>query len=148
VKSGSPTGDPLIAYLDASVLLRVLLGQPDRLAEWKEIDTAVGSALVEVECLRALDRLRLSEQIPSERIALHREATYRLTAEMELIEPNWPVLRRAAQPFPVPLGTLDALHLATALLWHDTRDDELVLATHDRALALAARSCGLSVAGA
>ncbi len=138
----------MTAYLDASVLLRVLLGQPDRLAEWDEITTAVGSALVEVECLRALDRLRLREQIPPEDLAVRREAAYHLTAEMEIVEPTWPILRRASQPFPVPLGTLDALHLATALLWRDTRGDELVMATHDRALALAARSCGLSVLGA
>jgi predicted nucleic acid-binding protein len=111
----------VIAYLDASVLLRVLLGQPDRLAEWPEVETGVGSALVEVECLRALDRLRHREGIPPEEIALRREAAFRLTAGMEVVEPTWPVLRRAAQPFPVPLGTLDALHLATALLWRDTR---------------------------
>lgn len=49
---------------------------------------------------------------------------------------------------PVPLGTLDAVHLATALLWQETRGDELVLATHERALALAARASGLHVIGA
>jgi len=137
----------VIAYLDTSVLLRVVLGQPDRLAEWPEIERGVGSALVEVECLRVLDRLRLRAELPAEELALRREAVYRLTAEMEIVEPTWPVLRRAGQPFPVPLGTLDALHLATALLWRDTRGDELVLATHARELALAARSCGLSVLG-
>jgi len=56
-------------------------------------------------------------------------------------------LRRAAQPMPIPLGTLDAVHLATALLWQETRDEDLVLATHDRALALAARASGLHVIG-
>lgn len=137
----------MIVYLDASVLLRVILGQPDRLAEWPRIERGIGSALVEVECLRALDRLRLREQLPPEEIAVRREAAYQLTAELEVVEPTWPVLRRAAQPFPVPLGTLDALHLATALLWRDTRGEELAMATHDRALALAARSCGLRVVG-
>lgn len=138
----------MIAYLDASVLLRVLLGQPDRLAEWPDIELGVGSALVEVECLRALDRLRLREDLTAEETALRREAVYRLTAEMEMVEPTWPVLRRAGQPFPTPLGTLDAVHLATALLWRDTRREDLALATHDRALALAARASGLTVVGA
>ena len=49
----------MIAYLDASVLLRVVLGQPNKLKEWSQIEAAVASALVEVECLRMLDRLRL-----------------------------------------------------------------------------------------
>ena len=137
----------MIAYLDSSVLLRVLLGQPDRLAEWEDVERGVGSALVEVECLRALDRLRLRADLPAEEVAARREAVYRLTAEMEIVEPTWPVLRRAGQPFPTPLGTLDAVHLATALLWRDTRAEELTLATHDRALALAARASGLAVIG-
>ncbi len=137
----------MIAYLDASVLLRVLLGQRDRLTEWPDIELGVGSALVEVECLRALDRLRLREGLPAEEIAVRREAVYRLTAGMEVVEPTWPVLRRAGQPFPTSLGTLDAVHLATALLWRDTRGEDLTLATHDRALALAARASGLPVIG-
>jgi len=137
----------VIAYLDASILLRVVLGQPGRLAEWPDIELGVGSALVQVECLRALDRLRLREDLPAEDLAVRREAVYRLTAEMEVVEPTWPVLRRAGQPFSTQLGTLDAVHLATALLWRDSRGEDLVLATHDRALALAARASGLTVAG-
>lgn len=138
----------MIAYLDASVLLRVLLGQPDRLAAWEDIELGVGSALVEVECLRALDRLCIREGLTPEDLAVRREAVYRLTARMEVVEPTWPVLRRAGQPFPTPLGTLDAVHLATALLWRDSRGEDLALATHDRALALAARASGLTVVGA
>ena len=107
----------------------------------------IGSALVEVECLRALDRLRLREDLTPDELAARREAVYRLTAAMEVVEPTWPVLRRAGQPFPTPLGTLDAVHLATALLWRDSRGEDLVLATHDRALALAARASGLSAIG-
>ena len=137
----------MIVYLDASVLLRVLLGQPGRLAEWPDVELGVGSALVEVECLRALDRLRLREALTPEELAVRREAVYRLTAEIEVVEPTWPVLRRAGQPFSTPLGTLDAVHLATAFLWRDTRGEDLALATHDRALALAARASGLTVIG-
>lgn len=137
----------MIAYLDASVLLRVILGQPHRLAEWPEIELGVGSALVEVECLRALDRLSFREDLAPKELAVRREAVYAFTAEMEVVEPTWPVLRRAGQPFPTPLGTLDAVHLATALLWRDTRGEDLTLATHDRALALAARASGLTVVG-
>ena len=46
----------MIAYVDSSVLLRVVLFQPDRLPEWPTIEQAVTSALTEVECLRTLDR--------------------------------------------------------------------------------------------
>lgn len=47
-----------------------------------------------------------------------------------------------------PLGTLDAIHLATAEMWREARGKELVLGTHDQALALAARATGFRVVGA
>jgi len=138
----------LIAYLDSSVLLRVLLGQPDRLREWRTIRQGVASRLVEVECLRTLDRLRLSTRLSVEELAMRREAVFRLVAELSLVELTPVVLDRASQPFPTPLGTLDALHLATALLWKQSRDIDLVMATHDGALAIAARAFGLRAVGA
>ena len=137
----------MIAYLDASVLLRVVLGQPDRLAEWASVETGVASALVEVECLRTLDRLRLRLGLSDADLAARREAVYRLTEELEIVEPTLPVVRRAAQPLPTPLGTLDAIHLATAAMWREARDQDLLFATHDQALALAARGSGFRVVG-
>ena len=136
----------MIVYLDASVLLRVVLGQRNRLAQWRDVRVGVASALTEVECLRTLDRLRL-HGVAADEIAVRREAVHRVMERIELVEPTLVVLRRAAQPMPVPVGTLDAIHLATALLWRETRDDDLVLATHDKALALAARASGLHVIG-
>jgi hypothetical protein len=47
----------------------------------------------------------------------------------------------------VALGTLDAIHLATAMLWQESRGSSLFMATHDTALALAARASGLRVVG-
>jgi hypothetical protein len=49
---------------------------------------------------------------------------------------------------PTELGTLDAIHLATALLWKDMTREDLVMATHNGALALGAKAHGLTVIGA
>ena len=57
-------------------------------------------------------------------------------------------MTRASEPFPSVLGTLDALHLATALAWSDRMRQKLVMATQDAGLALAARSFGMEVLGA
>ena len=57
------------------------------------------------------------------------------------------VLSLAAEPLATPLGTLDALHLATARLWRDRMGGALVMVTHDEALGLAARAYGFDVAG-
>ncbi|HLA90378.1 MAG TPA: PIN domain-containing protein [Gemmatimonadaceae bacterium] len=137
----------MIAYVDSSVVLRIALRHRGALAEWREITTGVASALVEVECLRTMDRLRHAARLSDDDVALRCETIYRLMEEAEVIELTAPLLRRASQPLPTPLGTLDAIHLATATLWRDERGKDLVIATHDRALATAARASGFRVLG-
>lgn len=137
----------MIAYIDSSVLLRIVLGQPDALQQWPTIAQGIGSALVEVECLRTLDRLRLAEGLADDEIATRREAVFRLIEAMEIVELTRPVLARAAQPLPTTLGTLDAIHLASALLWKERTGAELVMTTHDGSLATAAKASGLRVVG-
>jgi len=137
----------MIAYVDASVLLRVALRQPDALPEWRQIRQGVSSALITTESLRTLDRLRLRAKLPDEEIANRRAAILRLIASLELVEIGAVVLDRAAQPMPTELGTLDAIHLATALLWKEMSRMDLVMATHDGALGLAAKAHGLAVLG-
>ena len=137
----------MIAYIDSSVILRVLLGQPGKLAEWTTVTLGVTSGLAEVECLRTIDRLRILGELTADESALQREAIYRVMAALEVVELSNAVLRRASRPVPTPLGTLDAIHLATADMWRETREQELTMATHDRALALAARASGFRVLG-
>ena len=137
----------MIAYLDSSVLLRVILGQRGRLREWPSIQEGIASALAEVECLRTLDRLRHRGDMVDKDVAACREAVYRLLDEMTVIDPSRAVLGRAGEPLPAPLGSLDALHLATALVWRESTGSDLTFATHDAALAAAARSMGFQVVG-
>jgi predicted nucleic acid-binding protein len=138
----------VIAYLDASVVLRLVLRERGRLAEWRKVSDAVASALTEVECLRTLDRLTRSGVLTDADGATRRAAVYRLLEAVEVVDVSRPILRRASEPFPSPLGTLDAIHLATALGWRDARGTALIMATHNQALATAARSVGLEVVGA
>ena len=137
----------MIAYVDASVLLRVALAQPDALPEWARIRQGVSSALVMTESLRTLDRLRLRAHLADAEVARRRATIFDLIASLELVDIDPVVLDRAAQPMPTELGTLDAIHLATALLWKDMTHADLVMATHDAALALGAQAHGLPVVG-
>jgi predicted nucleic acid-binding protein len=138
----------VIAYLDSSVILRVVLGQPGRLKEWNKVTIGVASGLVEVECLRTIDRLQLAGQLSIEQAVIRREAIYRVLEALEIVDLTGAVLRRASQPMSTPLGTLDAIHLATADLWREVREKtDVVFATHDRALALGARAIGFQVTG-
>src|SRR5579872_2243051 len=138
----------MIAYIDSSVLLRLVLGQPDSLPEWRQIDRGISSALIATECLRALDRLRIRAKLSDAEVATRRGAILNLINSLELIEIDSIVLDRAAQPMPTELGTLDAIHLASALLWKESIGVDPVIATHDGALGLAARAHGFAVIGA
>jgi predicted nucleic acid-binding protein len=133
-------------YVDASVLLRVVLAEPGALREWRKATRWISSELIRLECLRTLDRARVRFELPDEALAARRGEVLAYLDAFELVNLDGNVLARAAEPFPTALGTLDALHLATALLVREQVPD-LVLATHDRELAVAARSLALRTAG-
>lgn len=137
----------MIVYIDSSVVLRVVLGQPERLDVWEKIETGVTSALTELECLRAFDRRRLRSALTDTEIASLREALFRSLGKVDVVELDRAVLARAAQSFATALGTLDAIHLSTALLWREREASEVTVATHDLALATAARAHGMRVVG-
>ena len=128
-------------------MLRLVLGEPGRLAQWTEVERAVASALTEVESLRTLDRMGRRGALAVGDVAERRGAVFRLLEACEVVDVSRAVLRRAAEPFPTPLGTLDAIHLATALAWREATSDALVFATHDRELTTAASAMGFTVVG-
>ncbi len=136
----------MIAFLDTSVLLRMLLGDPHPLAEWSQIRRAYASRLLPIEVARVIDRCRLDGRIDDAQVAaLHTEAQ-RVVRSVEIVALTEPVLLRAAAAMPTIVGTLDALHLATAL--EVARSvGPIVLATHDVQLGRAAQASGLRVVG-
>ncbi len=133
-------------YVDSSVLLRVILGEPEQLGSWRQIDVAVSSELIRLECLRTIDRARIQFQLSDKAVAQHRADVLEAIGGMDLVPLAPQVLERAAEPFPTLIGSLDALHLATALLARDQYQG-LMFATHDEALGIAARAMGFAVEG-
>ena len=137
----------MIAYVDTSVLLRLVLRESGALEELRSCEALVSSELIAVESLRTIDRLRLRGALSTEDAASRRETATEWLEAVDLVLLQCPILARASEPFPTPLGTLDALHLSTALVWQDRMRQRLVMATHDHDLALAARSFGFHVRG-
>ncbi|HUG54646.1 MAG TPA: type II toxin-antitoxin system VapC family toxin [Vicinamibacteria bacterium] len=138
----------MIAYVDTSALLRLVLAEPGALEDLRSADALVSSELLAVEALRTIDRLRVKGALTVEEAALRRADVTDWLEAVDLVLLQPPILARASEPFPVAMGTLDALHLATALVWRDRMRRPLVMATHDGDLALAARSYGIEVVGA
>jgi hypothetical protein len=56
------------------------------------------------------------------------------------------IMQRASETFPTVVGTLDAIHLATAISVRESEEIDLLL-THDSQLGIAARSLGFEVLG-
>jgi hypothetical protein len=67
-----------------------------------------------------------------------------LTARVAFLELARPVLVRALDPFPTPVRTLDALHLAS-MDFLRSQGQRIELATYDAKLGAAARKLGISV---
>jgi predicted nucleic acid-binding protein len=135
------------AYVDTSALLRLVLREPGALEELRSYEALVSSELIVVESRRTLDRLRLQGALTTEEAAERFKIVTDWLEAIDLVLIRPPVLSRAGDPLPTPLGTLDALHLATALVWRERVSSLSVIATHDTALGLAARAFGFDVLG-
>ena len=137
----------MIAYLDTSIVLRRLFSEPNGLKESPKIRKAYASRLLVVELGRVLDRMRLAGKVTDADIADLREGADHAVASIALLELSAGILRVASGSLPTALGTLDAIHLATALQVREETDRELIFATHDVQLAIAARASGFRVIG-
>jgi predicted nucleic acid-binding protein len=118
-------------YLDSSVALAHLLAE-DRLPAddlWQQ--QLVSSRLLEYEVWNRINARRLERS--------HGEAVRALIGRVALLELVAPVLSRALDPFPIPLRTLDALHLAS-IEFLRVRQQRVELATYDERLIAAARA--------
>jgi predicted nucleic acid-binding protein len=137
----------VIAYIDTSALLRIVLREPGALDDLRSYDALVSSELIAVESPRTIDRLRLQGLLTTDEAAARVRTVNDWLEAIDLVLLRPPVLSRASEPMPMPLGTLDALHLATALIWRDRMGPLPTMATHDTALGVAARAFGFDVRG-
>jgi predicted nucleic acid-binding protein len=119
-----------VIYLDTSVALAQLLAE-DRLppaALWQQ--TLVSSRLLEYEVWNRLNARKLRES--------HGELARDLFHRLAFIEMASPVLARALEPFPLPVRTLDALHLAS-IEFLRAQKQRLQLASYDARMLSVAR---------
>ena len=120
-------------YLDSSVALAQLFAEDHAPPEslWRE--SLVSSRLLQYEVMNRVLARGASKA--------HVEGARELIAGIALVELAPMVLQRALEPFPTPVRTLDALHLATFQFLRD-HVESLQLASYDRRLSEAARALG------
>jgi len=139
------------AYIDTSVVMRIVLGQPEPLKEWNNLDLGISNELLRVECFRTLDRMWRQQTLNDAQLEQKRSDVETIVSHIEIVPFSKRIFDIAAQAFPTVIATLDALHLATAILYRSSQQlDErpIVMATHDRALAKAATALHFEVIGA
>ena len=137
----------MIVYLDTSTLLRVLFGQRPILDGWGTWERAYTSELAGVEARRVIDRLRLDGALDDAGVGAAQQQLARIEASIGRIRLTRVVLSRAALPMATAVKTLDALHLASALLFQERRNAVLTFATHDAQQGSAARALGFPCIG-
>ena len=137
----------MIAYIDTSALLRIVLREPGALDELRSYEALVSSELIAVEGARTIDRLRIQGSLTPDEAAERIRAVNEWLEAVDLVLLRPSVLSRASEPMPMAIGTLDGIHLATALIWRDRIGPLREMATHDTALGTAARAFGFEVRG-
>jgi hypothetical protein len=89
-----------------------------------------------------LDRYRLEKQISDSELAEVKQNLQKIADGLTIVELTQPIRTRAAKSFPTIVGTLDALHLASLLLWKDaTPGENFILLSAD----LQMRTCAVAL---
>jgi predicted nucleic acid-binding protein len=125
-----------VIYIDTSVALAHLLAEdihpPDEL--WQ--DVLVSSRLLEYELWVRVNARKLAQS--------HGEVVRNLVGRLALLELVPPVLSRALEPVPIPVRTLDALHLASFEFLQE-QGHAVELLTYDQRMLEAARKMRVPV---
>ena len=123
-------------YLDTSVALAHLLAEdripPDSL--WEQ--SLISSRLLEYEIWNRIHARKLTKS--------HADRVQELTGHIALVELVAPVLERAKEAFPIPVRTLDALHLASITFLIDN-GQTVALASYESKMIKSARSIGIEI---
>ncbi len=123
-------------YVDTSVALAHLLAEDRRPPDDLWEADLVTSRLLEYEMWSRLHARSLGRS--------HGDYARQMLARFAWLELDPTVLERARHPFPEPVRTLDALHLASALFLRD-HGEQIEVATYDRQMATAAEAVGLDL---
>lgn len=118
-------------YLDSSVALAHLLAEDRAPPETLWQAPLISSRLLEYEIWTRIHARRLERS--------HGDEVRALIGRVALIELAPPVLGRALEPFPIPVRTLDALHLASIEFLRGRRQT-VELASYDERLLAAAEA--------
>lgn len=125
-----------VIYVDTSVALAHLLAE-DRVPPPELWDQSlVSSRLIEYEIWTRVHARRLGRS--------HGELAREILGRLALLELAPPVLARALEPFPAPVRTLDAIHLAS-IEFLRTQGQDIQFASYDERMLAVARALAVPI---
>lgn len=136
----------MIVYLDSTFVIRRLLGVGATPSFWGKWEKAYASSLLRTECFRAANLLRLEGKLDDAGRARLGTWIETLCDSITQVAVTDGVIRRAAETFPVAVGTLQAIHLATMLELESVHGVKCALASDDEGLVRGATALGFAVA--
>jgi predicted nucleic acid-binding protein len=133
------TANPKIAYFDSSVILRYAVGHERAIKDLSAYASkAVTSAITVVECLRVLDRWRITSEVGDHKLIAARSLCLQILNGLRIIAIDDQVIALASQTFPIAMKSLDAIHLSSVIHFRNQGGPRPVLLTHDERLQMAA----------
>jgi hypothetical protein len=125
-----------VIYLDSSVVLARLLAEARQppIALWDE--ACVSSRLLEYEIWNRILARGLGPT--------HSDEVRATLREIDMVSLTQPALRRALEPFPIAVRTLDGLHLATIEFLRG-QGDPVELASYDNRLVAVAQALDVPI---
>lgn len=130
-------------YAESSAVLSWLLDEDGAAAVTRVLDAAeaiVASDLTMIECERVLHRAVALDELTEAEAADRRAYLVRAAAHWHMLRIGPEVVGRSRQPFPGgPIRTLDAIHLASALVARSAMAGLHVLSLDDRVRKAAGR---------
>ena len=139
----------MVAYLDTSVVLRHILLGEIAIRHAFSVGRVVTSELTRIEARRVIHRHRLNGDLDDDGFVAASDRLESVLSGLAVVDLTTAVKTRAMAAFPVVVNTLDALHLATALLYAESyldaaANEQMLLFSHDAGMNRCAAALGLA----
>lgn len=137
----------MVAYLDSSVLLRHILLGESGIEHVFAVEKVISSELLEIECSRVLHRYRLQNDLDDNGFIEASDRLEKVLNAVSIIRLSQKVKNRSKEAFPIIINTHDALHLSSAIIYQEERqEDSLLIFSYDTGMNRCAKSLGFKVA--
>jgi predicted nucleic acid-binding protein len=127
----------VVIYLDSSVALAAVLTELRQPSEALWTERLLSSRLLEYEVWNTIFAKGMGDT--------HRGEIAAMLRKIDLVELSRDCLQRALRPYPVPVRTLDSLHLATMAHLRE-QGEEVEFASYDKRLLATAGALGIPIA--